>query len=183
MYHEAEITDNDTFWSACAHPINFMPNCATQKCKLFQLHWCFERVTSAESSQPGYSWQQPVMTCKQQTRSTSKHQKRELTIVVSVEQLHRQSGQLLGAVCGLFLTAAFHALRVRLSGSRWVNGAVPDGWPRPPARQARARTRTAQGRKIKLNFSRAFPKFLFSLSRHKKEIDVLYTYTSSLIMN
>lgn len=65
-----------------------------------------------------------------------KHQKRKLTIVVCVAQVHRQSGALLGAVSGVFLTAALKALRVRLSCSRWVRGGVTarDGWPRPPAR-------------------------------------------------
>lgn len=106
--------------------------------------------------------------------------KRKLTIVVSVKQVLRQSGQPLGAVFGLFLTAAVNAVRVRLSGSRWVKGAVKgfDSWPRPPARQAWTHTWIAQGWKNKVYLFKRFSKISLIHYSHKKEINILYIFNA-----
>lgn len=126
---------------------------------------------------PARTFLAPASDDVQSIKAFNKHWKHKLTIVGSMKRVLRQSGQLWGAVFGLVLTAAFNAVRVRLSGSRWVKSglSVLNSWPRPPGRQAWTRTRTAHDWKNKLHFFLALSQNVFyPLSRHtKKELNVL----------
>lgn len=96
-----------------------------------------------------------------------------------MEQVLRQSGKPLGAVFGLFLTAAFNAVGVRLSGSRWVKSGVT------VLNGGRGRRGRACGsfRAGQIKFfsivSNTFPKCILSTIHTQKEINVLYIFNTS----